>query len=80
MAKGQDTARVKEWLLKNGTITQGEAYHGFGNMRLSAVIHKLRHQEHWDIETEMVHTIDDHGEPMHYGRYILKSAPIERRN
>lgn len=75
MAQGKDLQRTKEWLLQRGSITQKEAYHGFGNLRLAPVISTLRHRHGWVIETEMIHDTDPHGEPMHYGRYVLVSAP-----
>lgn len=72
-----DLNRIKEWLLRNGSITPLEASDAFGCMRLSAYIYRLRHTYGWHIETDFIMGRDMHGEPMRYGKYVLKSIPIK---
>ena len=72
-----DTTKVRNHLLRYGSITDAEAREYYGISRLSAVIYKLRHKEHpyMDIQTVMYYDETDRwGQPSQYGRYFLKSV------
>ena len=68
-----DKYRTLKWLMYNGHISQNEATQGFGCTRLASIINRLRNEGH-DIETEIVHGTDRHGDPSNYGVYWLREV------
>lgn len=68
-----DTVKVRNHLIRNGSITSQEAWQRYGITRLSAVIFKLRKKIEplMDIKTEMVYGRDRYGQPCQYGRYYI---------
>lgn len=74
IAKMPQTVKVRNHLLRYGSITSQEAWRLYGITRLADVIYKLRFKRHplLDIETDMQYERDRHGQPIQYGRYILK--------
>ena len=71
MEQKGDLNRVKEWLLRYGTITSWEAIEAFGCTRLPVYISKLR-KSGWEIETKLHDGKDRFGEKTHYARYHLR--------
>ena len=65
------TQKVREHLLKYGSITSWDAINLYGETRLSDVILKLR-QKGWDIRTIMVEFTDRYGNTGTYANYVLK--------
>lgn len=65
------TQKVKEHLLKHGSITSWDAINLYGETRLSDVILKLR-QKGWDIRTIMVEFTDRYGNTGKYANYVYK--------
>ena len=80
MSKTQATNKTIEVLRylkthKRG-ITSMEAIEMFGATRLSAIIFNLR-KRGYIIETIKMDTIDRYGNPVQYGKYILKGKVEE---
>lgn len=65
------TQKVKEHLLKHGSITSWDAINLYGETRVSDVILKLR-QKGWDIRTIMVEFTDRYGNTGKYANYVYK--------
>lgn len=64
--------KLKEWLLRYGSITSWEAIQGFRETRLAARIKELK-AKGWEIETKMFYDRDPDGTPIQYARYYLRS-------
>lgn len=62
-----DCQRVREHLLRHGSITPMQALEEFGCYRLGARIFELRHNYGMNIKTEQMRSAD--GE--HYAKYVL---------
>lgn len=65
------TQKVKEHLLRFGSITSWDAINLYGETRLSDVILKLR-QKGWDIKTVRCEFTDRYGNIGKYANYVLK--------
>ena len=65
------TQKVKEHLLRFGSITSWDAINLYGETRLSDVILKLR-QKGWNIETIRCEFTDRYGNIGKYANYVLK--------
>lgn len=65
------TQKVKEHLLRFGSITSWDAINLYGETRVSDVILKLR-QKGWDIRTIMVEFTDRFGNTGKYANYVYK--------
>ena len=63
--------KVREHLLRYGSITSWQAINLYGETRLSDVILKLR-QKGWDIRTIMCEFQDKYGNTGMYANYVLK--------
>ncbi len=68
MNKGSYVQLVYHYLLRNGSITSWEAIKYFGNTRLSATIHTLRHEYDLKIITRYEKSKITNKA---YGRYVL---------
>ena len=66
--------RVKRWLLCGKELTPKDAYLNNMGMRLGAIIHKLRHEEGWDIVN-----LNETGEDR-YARYKLVPKKLDLFN
>ena len=68
------TVKVRNYLLRYGSITSQEAWRLYNITRLADVVYKLRHKRHplMDIETDMQYERDEYNQPIQYGRYIFK--------
>lgn len=62
-----DCQRVREYLVRHGSITPTQALEEFGCYRLGARIFELRHNYGMNIKTEQMRSAD--GE--HYAKYVL---------
>lgn len=74
-----DTAKVKNHLIRYGSITQMEANKLYGITRLSDVIYKLK-RKYPDMVIETVNYYngkDRFGQSLQYGRYFLKEIQEE---
>ena len=60
--------KIMEHLMKYGSITADDAIEKYRCYRLSARIFDLR-SVGMEIETEMVYSTDDEGNPMKYAKY-----------
>lgn len=65
------TQKVKEHLLRFGSITSWDAINLYGETRLSDVILKLR-QKGWDISTIRCEFTDRYGNVGSYANYVYK--------
>lgn len=77
LASMSDLTKVRNHLIRYGSITDAEARHYYGISRLSSVIFRLRNKQHplMDIVTEMNYDEKDRfGQPSQYGRYYLKGV------
>ena len=63
--------RVLNHLLEHGKITSNEAWKLYGESRLSAVIHTLRHKKGYNIETYIIHPVDRYGSVCNCAEYHL---------
>lgn len=70
------TQKVKEHLLRFGSITSWDAINLYGETRLSDVIYKLR-QRGYDIRTIMCEFSDRYGNVGTYANYVLKGERPE---
>lgn len=70
------TQKVKEHLLRFGSITSWDAINLYGETRLSDVIYKLR-QRGYDIRTIMCEFSDRYGNVGTYANYVLKGENAE---
>ena len=61
--------KILKYLAEHDFITNDIAIDKFRCYRLSARIHDLRKM--YLIETEMVYSVDDEGNPMKYAKYRL---------
>jgi len=73
IAKMPQTVKVRNHLLRYGSITSQEAWRLYGITRLSDVIYKLKYKRHplMNIKTEMIYYTDEYGNHIQYGKYIL---------
>ena len=66
--------RVIEYMHKNGSITQNEAFFAFGCTRLSGRIHDLKKRGYrFGKATET--GMNRYGEPEHHARYWITGEP-----
>ena len=72
------TVKVRNHLIRNGSITSQEAWRLYGITRLSSVIEKLRKRKYplMDIETQMVY-YTEYGVNKSYGKYIYRGIKGE---
>lgn len=68
---------VLNHLKKKGSITSMEAIEGYGATRLSSIIHDLRHNYGYEIETRTEVTKNRFGNTTEYARYIWKEDMYE---
>ena len=73
IAKMPQTVKIRNHLLRYGSITPQEAWRMYNITRLAAVVHELRHKRQplMDIETEMVYTTDRFGNSVQYAKYHI---------
>ena len=73
LAKITQHTKVRNHLIRFGSITDAQARDFYGISRLADVIYKLRYkiEPHMMIETEMVYGRNRFGCPVQYGKYIL---------
>ena len=67
--------RIIGYMKHIGSITSQDAFREFGITRLSARIKELR-ELGYKIDTIMVDGFNRYGEPVRYGKYVLKEEPI----
>ena len=72
MAMETKHQKVKDHLIKYGSITSIEAIEKYRATRLAAIIFNLRHKEGYDIRTIMVDHVDQYGDNTQYANYVLK--------
>ena len=70
-------AHVLQHLKDHGAITSNEAIKLYGATRLSAIIFILRHDYHYDIETEWLEGTTRYGRKTKYGNYIFHGKEEE---
>ena len=68
------TVKVRNHLLRYGSITSQEAWRLYNITRLSDVVYKLKYKRHplMDIVTDMQYERGQYNQPIQYGRYIFK--------
>ncbi|MBR1456208.1 MAG: hypothetical protein IJ594_03485 [Oscillospiraceae bacterium] len=73
LAKIPQTTKVRNHLIRFGSITDAQARDFYGISRLSSVIYKLRYRIEplMHIETEMIYGRNRFGQPVQYGKYIF---------
>lgn len=62
--------KVKEHLLKYGSITSWEAITKYHSTRVADIVYTLK-QRGYDIRTEIVSETNDEGQKIRYAKYIL---------
>lgn len=74
LAKMPQTVKVRNHLIRYGSITPQEAWRIYGITRLAAVIHKLKVKNHplMDIKTLMVYYTDENGAHKMYAKYVFE--------
>ena len=66
--------RVLDYIRRNGSISQREAYNSFGCTRLSGMIYDLKQRGYkFNVVNEVGQ--NRYGEPEHHARYWLKEEP-----
>ena len=72
LAKIPQTTKVRNHLIRFGSITDKQARDFYGISRLSGVIYKLRYKIEplMNIETEMIYGRNRYDQPVQYGKYI----------
>lgn len=72
LAKIPQTTKVRNHLIRFGSITDAQARKFYGISRLSGTIYKLRYKIEpvMHIETEMVYGRNRYDQPTQYGKYI----------
>ena len=73
LAKIPQTTKVRNHLIRFGSITDAQARDFYGISRLADVIYKLRYKKEpvMDIQTEMIYGRNRFGQPVQYGKYIF---------
>lgn len=73
IAKMPQTVKVRNHLIREGSITSQEAWRLYGITRLADVIYKLKYKRYplMDIGTLMVYYTDEYGVNKSYGKYIF---------
>ena len=73
LARIPQTTKVRNHLIRFGSITDAQARDFYGISRLSSVIYKLRYkiEPMMDIKTDMIYGRNRFGQPVQYGKYIL---------
>lgn len=74
MKKPRHKARIKKYLLEQGSITPLEAERLFHCHRLASVIYRLR-KEGYIISTIDCEVKNSFGEDVTYANYVLRSIP-----
>lgn len=64
-------SRVKEFLIKHGSITGDQARDKCSTTRLSEYISRLRHDDGLTIKTVWVTGLNQFDEPCKWGKYVL---------
>jgi len=74
LATMPQTVKVRNHLIRHGSITSQEAWRLYGITRLADVIYKIKHKRYprMDVDTEMVYGRDRYNKPTQYGKYIFK--------
>lgn len=80
IAKMPQTVKVRNHLIRYGSITSQEAWRMYGITRLADVIYKLRYKREplMDIVTLMVYYTDEFGTNKSYGKYVLNGFKEEK--
>jgi hypothetical protein len=79
MSKITHRELILRHLLDFGSITSWEAIREYGNTRISATIHNLRHRDGYPISSRMVPFRNRYGHVSQYAEYVLEEdgkAPI----
>ena len=73
IAKMPQTVKIRNHLIRYGSITSQEAWRLYNITRLSDVVYKLKYKKEprMDIKTEMVYERDRFGNPIQYARYYI---------
>lgn len=73
IAKMPQTVKIRNHLIRYGSITSQEAWRLYNITRLSDVVYKLKYKRHplMDIKTEMIYERDKFGNPIQYGKYYI---------
>ena len=73
IAKMPQTVKIRNHLIRYGSITSQEAWRLYNITRLSDVVYKLKYKRHplMDIKTEMIYERDQFGNPIQYGKYYI---------
>jgi hypothetical protein len=74
MSKITHRELILRHLLDNGKITSWEAIREYGNTRISATIHNLRHKDKYPITTRRVQFMNRYGHVSQYAEYILEDS------
>lgn len=80
MGKETHVDRVMRYLNDFGSITSLDAIREFGNTRLSATIHILRHKYNMPIKSRMEASKNRYGEKTEYARYYIEEENNECSN
>ena len=80
IAKMPQTVKVRNHLIRYGSITSQEAWRMYGITRLADVIYKLRYKREplMDIVTLMVYYTDEFGTNKSYRKYVLNGFKEEK--
>lgn len=73
IAKMPQTVKIRNHLIRYGSITSQEAWRLYNITRLSDVVYKLKYKKEprMDIKTEMVYERDRFGNPIQYAKYYI---------
>ena len=75
VAKKGSTKKIVDYMKRHAYITSNDAWEMFGVTRLAAIIHHLRKNGGYDIETVIVPSTNRFGETANYARYYLRKTP-----
>lgn len=73
IARMPQTVKIRNHLIRYGSITSQEAWRLYNITRLSDVVYKLKYKRepHMDIKTEMIYERDRFGNPIQYAKYYI---------
>ena len=79
LANMPQTVKVRNHLIRYGSITPQEAWREYGITRLADVVYKLKYKRHplMDIGTLMIYYTDEYGRHRQYAKYIFDGGYIK---
>lgn len=73
IARMPQTVKIRNHLIRYGSITSQEAWRLYNITRLADVVYKLRYKREpvMDIKREMIYGRDRFGNPIQYAKYYI---------